>query len=386
MARKSYQQGKVVTRKYKYGTAFILRYRVRQPDGSWIEKSETLRDCKDKKTAQRRLGERLGRINSKNGAGAEPISASRTFADIVGSPWMHYLDNGDVKPSTRYSYDSCLRNWILPFFGGWDLVDITPLIVGEFMGLLSSRGLARKYRRNIYGLLKIIFDVAVENELLGETPIRPKLHRPKLASEEKASLSTDQARDLLQAVDSHWRVPVWTLALTGLRSGELLGLRWQNVDFLRKRIKVTHSLWRGRLVQPKTQASQAELAMSDLLLRTLVEHRQVSEFTDPENFVFCQGDGRPLDPDSLRRSGIYPAMRKAGVPYTKRASGTHAFRHLAASIIHQQTGSLKLAQKQLRHANLAITSEVYTHVWDADLEKTASVLQQALGSSVVEMW
>ena len=246
--------------------------------------------------------------------------------------------------------------------------------------------MARKYRRNIYSLLKILFDVAVENELLGGTPIRPKLHRPKLTSDEKPVLSADQARALLQAVDSPWHAPVWTLALTGLRSGELLGLRWQNIDFLRKRIRVTHSLWRGRLVRPKTQASQAELAMSDLLLRLLVEHRQASEFTEPEDFVFCQADGKPLDPDSLRRSGIYPAMRKAGVPFRNRASGTHAFRHLAASIIHQQTGSVKLAQKQLRHANIAITSEVYTHVSDADLEKTASVLQQALGSSVVEMW
>ncbi len=246
--------------------------------------------------------------------------------------------------------------------------------------------LSRKYRRNLYGLLDSLFDVAVENDLLPETPIRPKVHRPKLESEEKFVFSANQARDLLQAVDPTWEAPVWTLALTGLRSGELLGLRWRSIDFLRKRISVTHSLWRGQLVRPKTKASQAALAMSDLLVQILVKHRQESDFTEPEDFVFCQADGKPLDPDSLRRSGIYPALRKAGIPFAKHASGCHAFRHLAGSIIHSQTGSLKLAQKQLRHANIATTGDVYTHVPDDDLERTASVLQEALGGSVVEMW
>lgn len=313
-------------------------------------------------------------------------AASETFADLGGRPWQNYLDTANVKPSKRHSYDSCLRNWILPFFREWPLKDITPLLVGEFMAFLSSRGLSRKYRRNLYGLLDSLFDVAVENDLLPGTPIRPKVHRPKLSPEEKSVFSADQARQVLQAVAPPWEAPVCTLALTGLRSGELLGLRWRSIDFLRKRISVTHSLWRGHLVRPKTKVSQAKLAMSDLLVQILVEHRQESGFTEPEDFVFCQTDGKPLDPDSLRRYGIYHALRKAGVPYRKHASGCHAFRHLAGSVIHDQTGSLKLAQKQLRHANIATTGDVYTHVTDDDLEKTSSVLQEALGSSVVETW
>lgn len=76
-------------------------------------------------------------------------------------------------------------------------------------------------------------------------------------------ISVDQARALLRELDPDWRAPVVTLALTGLRAGELLGLRWKDIDFLNRRITVSHSLWRRRLDSPKTQASKARVAMPE---------------------------------------------------------------------------------------------------------------------------
>ncbi len=104
--------------------------------------------------------------------------------------------------------------------------------------------------------------------------------------------------------------------------------------------------------------------------------------------MFCQADGRPIDPDSLRRCGIYPALKAAGVPFVKRASGCHAFRHLAGSVIHKETGSLKLAQEQLGHSNISTTGDIYVHTDDEQLDRIAEVLGKALGGicgkSVVE--
>ena len=119
--------------------------------------------------------------------------------------------------------------------------------------------------------------------------------------------------------------------------------------------------------------------MPEALIRILADHRADSECKAAEDFVFCRADGNPIDPDSLRRLGIYPALKRAGIPFVKRASGCHAFRHLAGSIVHGQTGSLKLAQKQLRHATVTTTGNIYTHVRKDKLDDLASILGKALG-------
>ena len=78
-------------------------------------------------------------------------------------------------------------------------------------------------------------------------------------------------------------------------------------------------------------------------------------------------------------------MEKAGVPFKKRASGCHAFRRFVASVIHKQTGSLKLAQKQLGHSTLATTADIYTSVDEEQVSETSAALGKAFcGRSVVE--
>ena len=107
-------------------------------------------------------------------------------------------------------------------------------------------------------------------------------------------------------------------------------------------------VWRGNLQTTKTESSDRQLSMPEPLFQVLADHRDQSSFAGNEDSVFCQADGRPMDPDSLRKCGIYPALKKAGVPFRKRESGCHAFRHLAATVVHRKTGSLKLAQEQAR--------------------------------------
>jgi integrase len=125
--------------------------------------------------------------------------------------------------------------------------------------------------------------------------------------------------------------------------------------------------------------------MPEPLVRTLTAHREKSNFIEAEDFVFSQADGKPIDPDSLRRLGIYPALQRAGIPFQKRASGCHAFRRFVASMIHKQTGSLKLAQQQLGHSTLSTTADIYTSVDEEQVTETAEALGKAFcGRSVVE--
>ena len=356
---------------------YRLRYRKRKPDGGWAEVTETLRDCASKKAARKVLDERLQKVNGSNGGMVQ--GAPKTLTDLLGTVWPNYLSKQGVKESTRDSWESIVNKWIEPVFGKRILDDIEPQDVGSFISKLGSEGLSAKSRVNVYTVLRLMFDVAQLNGFMKSNPVHPKIHRSAVERKKKHVWSLEQGKSILSAVLYDFRAPLMVLALTGIRAGELLALRWKNIEFLRKRITITHSLYRRKLQTTKSEASDREIGLSRALEQVLLEHRGLAQFKGDDDFVFCRADGTPLDPDSLRRSGIYPALKAAGVQYVKRASGCHAFRHLVGSVIHKETGSLKLAQEQLGHSSISITGDIYVHTDGEQVDSTAEILGKTLG-------
>lgn len=168
------------------------------------------------------------------------------------------------------------------------------------------------------------------------------------------------------------------VAQTGTRLGEALALKWKHIDLERRTLRVEHSLWRGQLVSPRTSASARSIPLGKALTETLKTHREKSFHRGPDDFVFCKRDGSPLDPDVLRKDVLYPIVDRLGIPRMKGASGFHTFRHSAASIINEQTGHLKLAQKFLGHSTIEMTADIYTHT-SAEAEREAAVaLERAI--------
>ncbi len=97
-----------------------------------------------------------------------------------------------------------------------------------------------------------------------------------------------------------------------------------------------------------------------------------------EDFVFCKPDGSTLHPDVLRKDVLYPALDRLGIKRGTRASGFHAFRHAAASLINAKTGDLKLGQKLLGHSTMSVTADVYTHTYAEDERRAATELENAI--------
>jgi hypothetical protein len=81
-----------------------------------------------------------------------------------------------------------------------------------------------------------------------------------------------------------------------------------NVDFTRHRLTITHSLWKGQLVSPKTKASERTIHMPTVLADLLLDHRQKSVLSGEDDYVFCGESGAPLDPDNLRHRVLYPVL------------------------------------------------------------------------------
>ncbi len=379
----SHQRGWVEKRhpfKNSKEVVFLLRWYVRDSESrnGWKKKSETLRGCSTKKQAKVELEKRMQSVNRTNSSPGENTNLS--FERFLRGPWEDYLDSKQVKPSTRSSYDSMLKNYLMPLLGELPMREVTPLHVSEVLRKLRRKGLSQKYQRNAYALLKIMFEIAVEHDLVAVTPVRKKLHRPKVERQEKPKLFEEQFKRLFAEIPGYWKPLFFCVAVTGLRAGELLALRWTNFDPDTQKLHISHSLWKKTLVKPKTEASQRFLYVPEALLSALLLHKSRSTFTEPDNFIFCREDGSPCDPDYLRKHVLYLAMDRAGIERGSRTHGFHLFRHTAGSIVHEKTGSVKLAQTHLGHARLDTTANTYVHVDDQQnreaAEAVAGVIQK----------
>jgi len=373
VTRQSYQQG-YVSRPIptRTGTVFKIRYRVRSADGKWNQKAETLYGLCGKKAARAVLEERIREASSPKPGGSD--LSLRAFVDAW---WKPYLRRKGVKPSTSRNYDSALDLHILPVFGDLHIVEIVPLHVERFSQTKLESGLSAKTVRNLLLVLQGILSLAVDNDLIARSPIR-KRHKPTVDRHEKPIWSPAQLLRILSSAPAGLSAFFDCVALTGTRLGEVLGLKWKHVDLEGRILRIEQSLWRGQLVSPKTAASTRDILLGSALGETLRVHRENSSFRGPDDFVFCKKDGSPLDPDVLRKDALYPILDRLGIPRKKGASGFHTFRHSAASIVNDQTGNLKLAQKFLGHSTIKMTADIYTHT-SAEAEREAALaLERAI--------
>lgn len=246
------------------------------------------------------------------------------------------------------------------------------------MAKARTKGVGNKTLLNLYNLVKLMFDVAVEYDILETSPVRRKIHRPHWERKEKPALAPEEIRRVLEKVPEQYRVLFITVALTGLRLGELLALRRMNVMLESRLLTITHSLWKGQLVAPKTKSSMRSIRIPVVLAQLLEDHLSQSRWIAPGDFVFCREDGAPLNPDTLRKDVLYTAIAAAGIEREKGAHGFHLFRHSAASIVHTQTRDIKAAQELLGHSRIETTSAYYIHLDEAVAEEATEALAQAI--------
>lgn len=368
MARKrSTQRGRIELK----GDRWTLRYAVRdgeRADG-WSERREFLPVGITEREAERIRAERMQTINRLNNSLlVQPVMTLQHFVETL---WVDYLKQRNVKPSTIYSYDSMLKNLVLPNFGQKTVDQITPVRLTQLFKAAREKKYSSKYLLNLYSLLKILFEVAREFDLIAASPIRPKLHRPVHERAEKGSYTPEQLRALSQHVPPEHKLLIFTAGVLGLRLGELLALRWIDLDG--QIIEIRHSIWRGILQPPKTKASEARIALPSILVDLLTGHRESTEWRGQEDFIFCRSDGRPLDPDYLREQILYPVLQAAGIRRKARENGFHAFRHAAGSILYEITRDIEMVKRFLRHSRISTTSDIYVHPLGLTSEATEAM-------------
>ena len=159
---------------------------------------------------------------------------------------------------------------------------------------------------------------------------------------------------LWQVLSELYRTMALVAVLSGMRSGEIFGLRWRYVDFEERSILVAETVYRGRSSMPKTRASNRKVFIQDLALEVL--KRLKSSGGGPDDFVFCTSKGTPFNPNNVRGRVLIPACSRAGIPLI----GWHDMRQTFATWSNPTGESLKALQTQLGHTNPRLALDVYT--------------------------
>lgn len=283
-----------------------------------------------------------------------------------------------VRPSTWDSYRRNLQLHVLPKIGGLAVQAITPghlnAIYAELVDRghknVEGRGLSHKSVRNIHIALHKAFGDAVRWGLIHQNPAA-NANPPRLRSAGNAAIRTWTEPELaafLTFVKDDRLYALWRIAATtGMRRGELVGLRWRDLDLPRSRLEIRQTIvsvgYKIELSTPKTFKGRRAIALDRGSVESLDRHRvaQQAERVNAQglyvdnDLVFAHEDGRPIHPDSLSQT-FERRSRHAQVPRIRLHDLRHTYATLAlASGVHP-----KIVSERLGHASVAFTLDVYS--------------------------
>jgi integrase len=284
--------------------------------------------------------------------------------------WLSDSVKGTVRASTYERHEAIIRLHIKPSLGRVGLKKLTPAHVRGLIGEKLNAGLAPATVRKIHSTLHKALSQAVSDGMVPRNAADVKAPRP--TPEEMRPLSKAEARAFLEAAretgDRFEALYVLAIA-TGLRRGELLGLRWDDVDLKRGTLRVGRALVRegGRhaLGETKTRRGRRQINLTPRTVNALKTHRknQLEEkirrtgLYQDHGLVFASGVGTPLNPENLVKRSFKPLLKKAGLPEIR----FHDLRHTCATLLLGRGVHQKFVQELLGHATIAMTLDTYSH-------------------------
>jgi integrase len=296
-----------------------------------------------------------------------------------------------VRATTLGGYRHNVRAYIVPRLGDIPLQRLTTARVGAFYGELVASGgqkgrpLSPKTVRYVHTTLRRALRDAVADGLVVRN-VAAQARPPRARRVEMHTWTAAEVGIFLASVREDRLYAAWLLLATlGLRRGELLGLRWPDVDLTSGRIAIRHTLvmvdGKPVMAEPKTAKGRRSLTLAPQVLEALRVHRarQAAErlswgadYTD-SGLVVTTEDGRPMHPEWL--SGLLVRQaRRAGLPQIR----LHDLRHSVASILLAQGVHPKVVSEQLGHATIALTLDTYSHVIPSLQQEAAGVIAAAI--------
>lgn len=319
--------------------------------------------------------------------GLASLTKDQAFATFLDH-WLNDIAGPSLRPTTRESYEVTIRVRILPDLGSVKLSAITPQQLQALYKKLLDRGLAPATVVRTHAVLHGALKQAMRWNLIPRNPadaVRP----PAVPHAEMRALSAAQVQQLLASTADKTMSTLYALAATsGLRLGELLGLRWADLDFDRQQLTVIRTAHRIRgqgivYGEPKTSAGRRTVRLGSMVVAMLRQHRaaQLAHrlYAGPawndNDLVFASGFGTPIEDSRISRAFVRD-LAAAGLPRVR----FHDLRHTAATLLLEQGVGIKTVQATLGHSTISTTMDIYAHVTPAMQDTVASAMDAIFAS------
>lgn len=327
-----------------------------------------------KRDAERALAEAVDGVNR----GTYVPRSRQTVAEFA-QQWLAAIAP-TVRPATHYSYTRNLRLHLLPYVGTATLVSVDAGTLNALYARLlaegkadgTGSGLSPRSVRYVHTIAHRMFKDAVRWGRLARNPA-DAADPPRSSASNRPELPTwspDTLRTFLDGVATDRLGPAFLLAATtGMRRGEVLGLRWADLDLDRARLAIRQTIiavhHEVQFGEPKTAKGRRTITLDPATVRALREHRKVqaaerlligSGWRD-HDLLFCRVDGDPLHPERFSRT-FGDRVRQLGLPTIR----LHDLRHGWATMALAAGVHPKVVQERLGHASIGITLDTYSHV------------------------
>lgn len=297
------------------------------------------------------------------------------------------LEASTRKVTTKRNYATLSVKHLEPApFGSIPLGRLRASDVDRLMLSMRDAGYADATRQRVFNVLRIALSDARRDGLIARNPMMD-MHQPKVERREARFLSPDDTRRVLEAAEgSRYHAALSTIAALGLRKGEALALKWDDLDLDAGSLRVRGTLSRidKQLVvtEPKTAKSRRTLALSPGMVFLLsvhsdlqqIERERAGNLWVESGHVFTTEFGGPLEPSNVLRA-LKKAAEKAGVA----GATVHTLRHSAATTMLEAGVNLKAVSDLLGHADIRITADVYGHVSPELAREALGTLSERIG-------
>jgi integrase len=300
--------------------------------------------------------------------------------------WLKDSVTGTVRQSTYERYEYAVRPHIKPALGRIELKGLTPAHVRRFYREKLEAGLAPATVHKMHVVLHKALDQAVADGLIPRNAT-DALKLPRIHQDEIDPLTAEEAGRLIQAARGDRLGALYTLAIhTGLRQGELLALKWEDLDLeagtLRVRRTLTRAGGKHALAEPKTKKSRrtvrltagAAAALRTHLQRQMDEMERLGSLYRTGGLVFANEIGGIINPSNLRNRSFARLLKRAGLSKIR----FHDLRHTCATLLLSENVNPKIVSEMLGHASIAITLDTYSHVLPTMQESAIRALEDAL--------
>jgi integrase len=314
-----------------------------------------------------------------------PIPSQREKLGPFLRRWLDEVARPTLRASTYKSYDDILTAHLIPGLGKIALAKLTPAEIQTFLKRKLDGGLSPRRVQYIHAVLRRAL-VTAERWGMVTRNVAKLVDPPRVPKHEISPMSPDQAKRLIEAshADRHRALYVTALG-TGLRQGELLGLRWEDVDLEAGRLRVRYTLANVQgeltLLEPKTDRSRRNVMLPDLVTVALQAHRTRqkmerlvagSRWVD-SGHVFTTLQGKPMHAGTATRA-FKAALERAGLPRSR----FHDLRHAAATFLLAQGMTLEDVKQLLGHSSITLTSNTYGHVLEQRQRQVAQAMDLVL--------